>query len=90
MPLSSEDVVATLNAFVRKQFDIAMDDANFGPNVHLFDNGYVDSFGAQDLITFVESEYGLKISDADLVKYPMNTLSEIASFVCTKSGHATA
>ena len=49
--------------------------------MHLFDYGYVDSFGAVDLVTFVQQTFGIKVSQADMIAYPMNTINEIAGFV---------
>jgi len=74
-------VLQALDAFVRSKFDVADDDPDFTSDVHLFDSGYLDSFGAQQLITHLESTYDIKISDNDLVKYPLNTLTEISKFV---------
>ena len=74
-------ILDQLDGFVRKSFDVAPDDPDFGPDVHLFDYGYLDSFGAQKLITHIESTYKITISDEDLVKFPLNTLNEISRFV---------
>jgi acyl carrier protein len=74
-------VLQRIDAFVRSKFDIAADDPDFGDDVHLFDYGYLDSFGAQALIEHLESTYQIKITDNDLVKYPLNTLTEISRFV---------
>jgi len=81
MATTVPDVLVQLDAFVRGRFDIAADDPDFGNDVHLFDYGYLDSFGAQALIEHLESTYQVKISDNDLVKYPLNTLTEISQFV---------
>ena len=81
MAATVPDVLVQLDAFVRGRFDIAADDPDFGNDVHLFDYGYLDSFGAQALIEHLESTYQVKISDNDLVKYPLNTLTEISQFV---------
>ena len=81
MTLDATTVLARINAFVRSRFDIAADDPDFGNDVHLFDYGYLDSFGAQALIEHLESTYEIAITDGDLVKYPLNTLSEISRFV---------
>lgn len=70
-----------IEQFVRSKFDIATDDPDFTPDIHLFDYGYVDSFGAQELIHYVEATYRIKIEDDDLVKYPLNTVNEISQFV---------
>jgi methoxymalonate biosynthesis acyl carrier protein len=74
-------VLSEIDGFVRKAFEVAPDDPDFGNDVHLFDYGYLDSFGAQRLIEHIESTYKIKISDDDLVKYPLNTLNEISRFV---------
>jgi acyl carrier protein len=74
-------VLRGLETFVRGRFDIAPEDPDFGSDVHLFDYGYVDSFGAQEIIAFIEATYQIKITDDDLVKYPLNTLNEISRFV---------
>lgn len=70
-----------LDEFIRTRFEIAPDDPDFTKDVHLFDYGYIDSFGAQELITFVETTFEIKINDDDLVKYPLNTVNEIAGFI---------
>jgi acyl carrier protein len=81
MTTDATTVLPRIAAFVRSRFDIAADDPDFGNDVHLFDYGYLDSFGAQALIEHLESTYQITISDNDLVKYPLNTLSEISRFV---------
>lgn len=70
-----------IDAFVRKRFDVAADDPDFTDDVHLFDYGYLDSFGAQELISHIEGTYKISISDDDLVKFPLNTLNEISKFI---------
>jgi acyl carrier protein len=70
-----------LRTFIRQKFKIPEQDGEFNDDVHLFDYGYVDSFGAVELTTFVEKTFGTKISENDLVAYPLNTINEIADFV---------
>jgi len=71
----------TLRHHVVQHYNIPADDAEFTDDVHLFDYGYVDSFGAVDLVGFVETSFGIKISHADLTAYPLNSINEIATFV---------
>jgi acyl carrier protein len=78
---SVNPVPTQIEQFVRSKFEIADDDPDFTPDVHLFDYGYVDSFGAQELIQHMESTYQIKIADDDLIKYPLNTVNEISQFV---------
>ena len=55
-------------------------------DVHLFDYGYIDSFGAVELTSFVENKFSIKISNSDLVIHPLNTINEIAEFVFKRRG----
>ena len=69
--------------FVREHFDIG-DDHDYTPDVHLFDEGFVDSLGAVEIIAYVEEEFGIKITQKDITLYPMNTVNEIAKVVESK------
>ncbi|HZQ47442.1 MAG TPA: acyl carrier protein [Verrucomicrobiae bacterium] len=74
-------IATELRTFIRQKFKIPENDADFSDDVHLFDYGYIDSFGAVDLTTFVDSAFSTKITDSDLVAFPLNTIREIATFV---------
>lgn len=80
------DVMDKLRGFVRKQFKVSETDRDFSDDVHLFDYGYVDSFGAVSIITFVKDSFGVTISDQDLVVHPLNTIREIATLVHQRLG----
>ena len=70
-----------LRTFIRQKYKIPDNDPDFNDDVHLFDYGYVDSFGAVELNTFVETTFSTKITESDLIAYPLNTIREIATFV---------
>lgn len=79
--MDCELIMQRLGDFIRTRYDIPAGDADFNEDVHLFDYGYVDSFGAVDLLTFVETTFDITISQSDLIAYPLNTIREIALFV---------
>ena len=81
MKIDASNVLREIDGFVRSHFNVAADDPDFGNDVHLFDHGYLDSFSTQELIEHIETTYNIKIRNADLVKYPLNTLTEISQFV---------
>jgi len=78
--MENESIAAEIRQFVRKQFNVPETDADFNDDVHLFDYGYVDSFGAVTLTTFVEEKFGIKVSQTDMIAHPLNTIREIATF----------
>lgn len=76
-------VTETITEFIREHFDIG-DDPDFTTDVHLFNEGFVDSFGAVEIINFVEETYDIEITQKDITLYPMNTVEEIAEVVESK------
>lgn len=74
-----------ISEFIIDKFDIG-DDPDFNNDVHLFNEGFVDSFGAVEIIHFIEEEYGIEITQRDITLYPMNTVNEIAEVVESKIG----
>jgi acyl carrier protein len=76
-----DEIIAALRTFVQETFQVSPTDAEFTDDVHIFDYGYVDSFGAVQIIDFVRDRFNVVISDQDLVLYPLNTIREIATLV---------
>lgn len=76
-------VTETISEFIKEKFEIG-DDPDFTNDVHLFNEGFVDSFGAVEIIHFVEETYGIEITQKDITLFPMNTVEEIAAVVESK------
>lgn len=74
------NIKETLYEFVKEHFEIG-DDPDYTPDVHLFDEGFVDSLGAAEIIAFAESAFSVKITQKDITLYPMNTINEIAKVI---------
>lgn len=84
--MAIEEIKSTIMAYIMDKFQIEQDDEEFTPDVHLFDYGYIDSFGATELISFIETKYGIEVTKKDLMLTSLNTVNEIASFVEKKTG----
>ena len=82
---TEEKVRDELRDFLVTAFDIG-DDEEFDDDVHLFEYGYVDSFGAVRIIDFIQERFGVRISDEDLILHPLNTVREIGSLVAGRVG----
>lgn len=59
-------------------------------NVSFQESGILDSTGFLGLITFVEGEFGIEISDDELDPENLETLSKISNFVERKMGKKEA
>lgn len=77
------NIAETISEFIIEHFEIG-DDPDFNNDVHLFNEGFVDSFGAVEIIHFIEETYSIKITQKDITLFPMNTVNEIAEVVESK------
>ena len=49
-------------------------------------DGVIDSTGVLELVTFVESRFGVKVADDELIPANFDSLAAVASFVERKVG----
>jgi acyl carrier protein len=65
-------------AIVRK---VAKNSALPDPDESLFDSGFLDSFALPDLVSELESEFGIKIPDSDLNPRKFESIARIQSYI---------
>lgn len=53
----------------------------------IFREGYMDSMGFITLISFLEEEFSIKTSDADLIEENFESINAISDFVVRKTEH---
>jgi acyl carrier protein len=61
--------------------EIHADITNFTDDTKIFKQGYLDSMGFMVLITFIEDEFGVKVSDTDMQEENFESVNAIAVFV---------
>lgn len=83
--MQEQDLITQLENHIRERYEIEADDDDFGPDVHLFDYGFIDSIGATALIAHIEKTYGIQVTNQDLMLYPLNTIVEIAALIHKKT-----
>ena len=76
-----ETIKSELRNYIRENYRVSNDDPDFSDSVHLYDYGYVDSFGSVQLKSFVESKFSVQFSQKDLTTVPLNTVEQMATFV---------
>jgi acyl carrier protein len=76
-----DQVTSDLRGFIRERFGIPENDSDFNDEVDLFNYGYIDSFGAVELTSFIENRFSIRLTESDWVAFPLSTINEISSFV---------
>ena len=77
---TASDVTGAIRQFVLKQFPLARKNKidNAGA---LLEGGVLDSMGVLEVVTFIESEYEISVSDDDLIPDNFQSIDRIAAFV---------
>jgi acyl carrier protein len=57
-----------------------------GDDDSLVEGGIIDSTGVMELIEFLESKFGIQVSDEDTVPANLDTIANLTQFVIRKQG----
>ena len=72
-----------ISEFVSRVFPLAKQ-REIGPDDSLFDNGIIDSMGTLEVIQFLEDEFGIEVSDDEMVDDHFESINRIARLVNAK------
>jgi acyl carrier protein len=73
-----------LRHFVVENFLFGQDDGSLSADDSFIETGIVDSTGVLELIGFLETRYGIKVEDDELVPANLDTLNRLSAFVQRK------
>ena len=76
-----DETLPFLLSFVREAQEIKDDDPDFGPDVDVFDYGYLDSFGIVNLIEAVRARSSVDLGDLDFYGADVRTLRKLAAHI---------
>jgi acyl carrier protein len=74
-----------IKKFLLQQFPATK---NIGNNDSLLNNGIIDSLGILEVVTFMEQEFGISVSDDDLLPENFGSVSRLLKFVQEKKNGA--
>jgi acyl carrier protein len=83
------EIRAQVRTFIADNFFVS-DPASLGDNASLIDAGIVDSTGVLEVISFLESRFGIIISDDEIVPENLDTIARIESFVVSRQRPVSA
>lgn len=77
--------VEQIRRFVLSKFPLAKK-RGVSDDENLLDSGIVDSLGILDLVSFIEQEFNVTVSDDELVPENFKSIRSLAAFVQRKQG----
>ncbi|HVS18813.1 MAG TPA: phosphopantetheine-binding protein [Planctomycetota bacterium] len=76
-----ERIAASIEAFVRVRSRVSVDDSRFARDSNLWQDGYLDSIGVVELISHIESTFGVAVPDETLFDPGFTSVDGIADIV---------
>jgi D-alanine--poly(phosphoribitol) ligase subunit 2 len=83
MVITMTEIEQAIHNFINELCEIG-NDPDFTAEINIFDFGFVDSLDAAEIISFIEDNWKIEITQSDIMLYPMNSVREIAAVVETK------
>ena len=88
--LDPTTVFSRTQAYVKDNFLYTRPDVHLDENEPLLEKGIIDSMGALELLEFLQSEFGISVSDEEITADNFGSLGRITQFVMTKQVQAVA
>lgn len=81
-----QQVQQTLRVFITENFLFGQDAGQLSETDSLIEKGVIDSTGILQLISFLESEFNLRVEDDEVVPLNLDSIALITAFVNRKRG----
>lgn len=77
----SDTVKDKVKAFIAENFMFRSDGVDIDEAASLIEAGYIDSTAVLELVSYLESEFGITVADADIVPENLDSITAIARYV---------
>lgn len=79
----SNQYQAAVREFIAENF-LFRADAEIGSDQSLLESGVMDSTGVLELIAFLESSYGIRVADDEIVPENLDSIDRVSSYLSSK------
>ena len=86
----TNDILSQVRSFIEENFLFRSDLTNLGDSESLLEHGVMDSTGILELVAFLESEFSIQMSDADIVPENLDSIAAITAYLQRKLATAIA
>jgi acyl carrier protein len=77
-----------IRSFILSSFLFTDDESKLKNNDSLLEQGIMDSTGVLELVAFLESQFGIKVADDELLPENLDSVDQIAAFIVRKQPSA--
>jgi acyl carrier protein len=77
-------IQSTLRNYVESTFLVKLDGAPLSASSNLFEAGVIDSYGVVEMVSFIERELGVKLTDDELLSPELSSVAGMTALVSRK------
>lgn len=74
-------IASSIENFIRNEYRVSPSDPRFSADVHLWEEGYLDSLGVVEVISFVETTFEVRIPEMALFSEDFTNINGMAGIV---------
>ena len=86
----AEAIKDRVRNFIVENFLFGDTSYQLADDASLIENDIIDSTAVLELVAFIEDNFGITMSDADIVPANLDSLARISSFIETRAGSVAA
>ena len=76
-----ENYTAQVRAFIIDNFLFGSDDGSLGEDESFLQAGIIDSTGIMEVVAWIEEDFGVKVSDMDLLPENFDSVNRLAAYI---------
>ena len=73
-----------LRDYIVEDFLFGDTDTRFSDDDSFMENGFIDSTGILEVITYIEENFNIKINDDELIPENLDSINNLVRFITTK------
>ena len=78
------DVKAVVLEFVKRNFLMGTSSIKFSDSDSFLEKGIVDSTGVLEMVSFIQTNFGISVEDTELIPENLDSVSNITAYVKRK------
>jgi acyl carrier protein len=90
MPTSESEIITRVRGFIQENFLYMHSDFQLADDDRLLDKGVMDSMSIVEMITFIETEFGVQAMEDEISEANFGSLTGIARFIGDKRSVLTS
>ena len=84
------DILGRVRGFIEENFLFREDISHLADTDSLLENGVMDSTGILELVAFLETDFSIQMSDAEIVPENLDSIASIGGYLQRKLATAIA